>query len=138
MGMKKFYVGVKGVIHDSRGYLILLKNEKVHRETVWEVPGGRIDDSEDFEEALRRELSEELPGIEVSEIKQLLGAYRLPKDIDVDTSLVLLYFLVEAIVPETVLLSDEHSEYSWVKSVSDIPSDGINDEIRQILTALVN
>jgi len=66
---------------------LVLKATKGH----WDIPGGRINGNEDFKVTLNRELSEELPGIEVSGINDFLGAYRLPKDINEDISLVLLY-----------------------------------------------
>ena len=68
--MKKFYVGVKGLIKTDQGYLIL-KHTKGHYDT----PGGRIDGNEGFEQTLRRELSEELPGISDIVVGDLVGAF---------------------------------------------------------------
>jgi 8-oxo-dGTP pyrophosphatase MutT (NUDIX family) len=117
MSLKKFYVGVKGLIRAGSGFLILK-----HESGRYDIPGGRIDDDEDFEQTLRRELNEELPGIKDVKIGNMIGAYRLHKDIDQDTSLVLLYFSVEAILPEEIELSDEHTEYLWVSTRSEIPN----------------
>lgn len=130
--MKKFYVGVKGIIKTDQGYL-LLKHSKGHFDT----PGGRIDDNEDFEQTLRRELTEELPGISDISIGELAGAFRLQKDINGDISLVLLYFLVQATLANPIILSDEHSAYLWIKSISDIP-EGLNPEIEGVLIKLFN
>lgn len=130
MGMKKFYVGIKAVIKDDRGYLVL-KAKKGHMD----IPGGRIDGDESFEQTLRREVSEELPGTVIKSIRELAGAYRVEKDIEQDTGLVLLYFLVKAKVPEKVILSKEHASYFWVNREEEIPK-GLNSEISEILRKL--
>ncbi len=64
--MKKFYVGVKAIIHDEKRGFLLLK----HNEGHYDIPGGRIDGSDDFEQTIRRELAEEVPGTELKEVKK--------------------------------------------------------------------
>lgn len=131
MGMKKFYVGVKGVVREQgKGFLLLRRDYKSG--DFWDTPGGRIDGSEEFEDTLKRELIEELPGITGIKIGDLLGAFRLQKDIDGDISLVLLYFLVDAKLPEPIRLSEEHDSHIWVSEYSKIP-EGLNPEIHKIL-----
>ncbi len=133
--MKAFYVGVKGVVRDrSRGIILLSREYKSG--DFWDTPGGRIDGDEDFEQTLQRELKEELPGIQSVRIGNLLGAFRVHKDIDEGISLVLLYFLVDAKLPEEVALSDEHQGYTWVQTRKDLPK-GLNPEIKRILTELL-
>lgn len=131
--MKKFYVGVKGVVRDRERGIILL-----YRGNYWDTPGGRIDGDEEFEDTLRRELEEELPGIKDVKVGKLLGAFRLQKDIETETSLVLLYFLVNAVLPEEVQISDEHQSFTWFSNVSDIPEEGLNPQIKSILEKLLN
>lgn len=126
--MKKFYVGVKGLIYDYNKGFLVLKATKGH----WDTPGGRMDENEDFEDTLKREIAEELPGTELKSIEGLEGVFRLPKDIDGDISLVLVYFLVTARLPEEIVLSDEHESYVWVKSVEEIP-DGLNQEVKRVI-----
>ena len=132
MTMKKFYVGVKAIIKEERGYLVL-KATKGH----WDIPGGRMDGDENFEQTIRREVSEELPGAEVTSVNNLQGAFRLPKYIDGDTSLVLLYFLVDAKLPKEVKLSEEHESYVWINGAEDLP-EGLNPEIDRILQNLLS
>jgi 8-oxo-dGTP pyrophosphatase MutT (NUDIX family) len=128
--MKKFYVGIKAVVRDGdKGILLLHRDYKSG--DYWDTPGGRIDGAEKFEDTLRRELNEELPGINNIQIGELAGAHRVQKDIEGDTSLVLLYFLVSAILPEPVAVSDEHESYMWVKNKNEIP-EGLNPVIRKI------
>lgn len=130
MSMKKFYVGVKGLVREERGYLLLSKSHQSG--DFWDTPGGRMDETEDFEDTLRREMAEELPGIEIISVGGLLGAHRLNKDIEAGTGLVLLYYLVEARLPDNVVLSEEHNSHLWVKSRKNIP-EGLNDSLRAIL-----
>lgn len=129
--MKTFYVGIKGIIFNNQKGVLLLK-----RGDFWDIPGGRMDDDEEFLDTLRRELAEELPGIEVQEVGELLGAHRVQKDIDGEISLVLLYFEVKATLPEPVKLSDEHDDYLWVKSKTEIP-ESLNKEVTSILQELL-
>lgn len=131
--MKKFYVGIKAVVtDDSKG--ILLLGRDYASGNFWDTPGGRIDDDENFEQTLKRELSEELPGITDIKLQKLVGATRIHKDIETDTGLVLVYFSVNAKLPEPINLSDEHNSYKWIDRKSDIPVE-INPELARILAA---
>lgn len=132
MAMKKFYVGIKGFIRTEKGILLIQ-----HAEGHWDIPGGRMDEDEDFEDTLRRELAEEVPGCELKSVGQLQGAFRLHRDIVDDISLVLIYFLVEADVPDTINFSEEHTKHLWVKTKDDIPTE-VNPEMRKILENLTS
>jgi len=131
--MKKFYVGIKAIVHDKdRGYL-LLKHNKGH----WDIPGGRMDDGEEFKDTIEREFSEEIPGTELLDIGDLQGTFRLPHDIDGDMGLILLYFVVTAKTPGVLVVGDEHSEFLWINSGSDIPDEDVNPEMKKILYKLL-
>ena len=57
---------VAAVIRDERGRVLMCRRpDHKHMGGLWEFPGGKIQDGEDPERALARELREEL-GIEVS------------------------------------------------------------------------
>jgi ADP-ribose pyrophosphatase YjhB (NUDIX family) len=92
---KLFNVGVKGIVHTHEGYLLLRKVLN-NGEEFWDTPGGRINDDESFDEALKRELQEELPGIMIDSVGHLEGVFRVSRDIKKDIGLVLLYYSVEA------------------------------------------
>lgn len=51
---------VAGVILKDSAFLLGLRTKGAHLEGFWEFPGGKVDEGETDEEALRRELSEEL------------------------------------------------------------------------------
>ncbi len=112
--MKTFYVGIKGVIVKDGKVLILRANKAIGRRDIWEMPGGRIDGDETIEQALRRELKEELPNIKNIKIYEILHAHRLPWDIDGDKSLVLIFYRVRADFDGEPKFSDEHVDIRWV------------------------
>lgn len=97
--------------------LVLRANKAQGRRDVWEMPGGRINDDETIEQALVRELTEELPNIKNIKIHEILHAHRLARDIDGDKSLVLIYYRVTADFennkPE---ISEEHVDWQWADS----------------------
>lgn len=109
MSEKLFNVGIKAMIR--RGDKLLIVRDTEGR---WEMPGGRMDANETVEQTLRRELGEELPNIKSVQIHDIMGAYRIHKDIKPDVSLALIFYKVTAEFeggePE---LSDEHEEYRW-------------------------
>ena len=131
MAMKKFYVGVKGLVRSDKGFLIIK-----HARGYWDLPGGRLDDDEDLEDGLIRELSEELPNCKLKTIGEQIGAHRVHKDIDDDISLVLIYFIVDVEVPEVVELSHEHTEWLWVNSESDFP-EPMDPSMRKVLLSQI-
>lgn len=110
MQPKKFYVGIKGFIFSGEKLLLLQKAG----DGFWEAPGGRISDDESIEQALVRELKEELPNIKNIRPGRVVAALRLPKDIDEGTSLTLIYYRVEAGFDGEPQISDEHSAWAWV------------------------
>ncbi len=51
---------VAAVIEDAGRFLVTRRLEGVHLAGLWEFPGGKIDQGETHEQALRREILEEL------------------------------------------------------------------------------
>ena len=131
--MKKFFVGIKAIIYDETRGVLLLKHEK----GFWDVPGGRMDGNETIEQTLTREITEELPGATLKSLGKLQNAFRLQKDIVDDTSLVLLYYLVEVNLPSDIKLSDEHIEYIWLNNMKSAPDLSWNPEVMKILSGLL-
>lgn len=130
--MKNFFVGVKAVIMQDDKVLILKDSS---RPDFWDVPGGRIDDDETIEQALLRELSEELPSHKNAKIGQLLNAYRVPGSVKDDLGLVLLFYKVDVDIDGEITLSSEHTEYAWLslEEALERGSDGIKSTIRLLL-----
>ena len=51
---------VAAIIKKDNQYLIVQRNKKKHLGLKWEFPGGKVNFNETFEEALFREIKEEL------------------------------------------------------------------------------
>lgn len=109
--IKLFNVGVKGVIVRDKKVL-LLKRDLGNGQVYWDIPGGRIDCNEDIIDTLNRELVEEIPSIKSFEIKEILHVYRLPRDIEKDLGLLLIFYKVN-VEDFQVKLSGEHCGYKW-------------------------
>lgn len=62
--MKTVHVAVGVVIDEANRVLVSLRAKQAHQGGLWEFPGGKCEPGETIEEALRRELDEEL-GIQV-------------------------------------------------------------------------
>ena len=84
----------------------------------WSLPGGGVEDGELIEEALRREVREEL-GIEIDQIESLFFRDLLHTKVrDGASELIYMVFLVFACraVGTEIDLSEEFDEYAWVAS----------------------
>ncbi len=61
--IKLFNVGIKGLIEDTEGRILVLKSSlKGHRmptEAYWDIPGGRIEEGQNVLDVLKREIEEE-------------------------------------------------------------------------------
>lgn len=100
---------VAAVIKKNDQYLIVQRNKHKHLGLKWEFPGGKVDDGESFEEALQREIKEELD-LKISIDKKIAKqAYRDDK-IDI-----LLHYYECKLVTEKIVLY-EHEDYKWVYS----------------------
>jgi len=101
----RFPVSVKGVVIRS-GQVVLLRNEREE----WELPGGKLEASEDPPECLAREIAEEL-SLEV-EVRGLLDAwvYAITPEVRV---LILGYGCVDRAPEREARLSHEHKALRW-------------------------
>jgi 8-oxo-dGTP diphosphatase len=108
---KKFGVAVKAMIKNNKDeYLVLSKSDKddINPKQI-DIPGGRLEFGEDFEEALKREVKEEL-GIDI-EVGNCSRVWSLIKD---DLHLVGITFNAK-FMKGNIELSFEHDNYFWLK-----------------------
>ena len=96
---------VAAVIKKNDQYLIVQRNTHKHLGLKWEFPGGKVDDGESFEEALQREIKEELD-LKISIDKKIAKqAYR-----DDKIDILLHYYECKPVTEEIVLY--EHEDYN--------------------------
>ena len=70
-----FQIGIKAIIRNDENQILLLKNKD-----YWDIPGGRIDQCEDIETTLLRELNEEI-GVNHIAKKQLWDVVKSVKQL---------------------------------------------------------
>ena len=104
--MDKFDVVAAIIIKDDK-FFIAQRNRNKHMGLSWEFPGGKVEKNESFENALKREIKEEL-NIEIK-IMNKLGEENY-KDEKINVKLH--YFICEHIRGKLKL--NEHEESAWV------------------------
>jgi len=98
---------VAAVIKKNNKYFIAQRNRHKHFAFHWEFPGGKVDNDESFEQALKREIYEEL-SINIKIKKKITSEKYKDDKIDVEVH----YFLCE-LTDEDIILS-EHEDMKWV------------------------
>ena len=99
---------VAAVIKKNNLYFIAQRNRNKHFAYYWEFPGGKVDNQETFENALKREIKEEL-SINISVFKHIASEKHKDEKIDVNVH----YFLCE-LLNENIILS-EHEDMKWLR-----------------------
>ena len=98
---------VAAIIKKGNLYLIVQRNRNKHLGLKWEFPGGKVYSNETFEEALKREIKEEL-NITVNMHEKI--AEEKYKDDKID--IVLHYYLCSH--KSGAMKLSEHEAFSWV------------------------
>ena len=112
-----------GFIQNNRGEILFVKraDDDEFLPGLWELPGGGTEYGEKLQESLQREVKEEC-GLDVTVTHPLcVHTYILTND-DEDVQRVEVTFLCKLRKEQPVVLSFEHSQYTWVKpeNVSEI------------------
>lgn len=120
---KLFFVGIKGLVENAAGDILLLKADVTkHRgnvEPYWDIPGGRIDEDEkgNAQDTLKREIFEETGVEEVQGIKfvtTVISNHQIPLEGDKKAGLVLMVYKVKIPKDSDIKISREHVAYEWV------------------------
>ena len=98
---------VAAIIKKNNHYLIAKRNRDKYMGLMWEFPGGKVEGSETFEEALSREILEEL-NVSITIHNKI--AEEKYKDDEID--IVLHYFVCTLNQGELIL--SEHEAIEWV------------------------
>ena len=104
--MDKFDVVAAIIIKDDK-YFIAQRNRNKHMGLSWEFPGGKVEEGESFEIALKREIEEEL-NIEIN-IKNKLGEENYQDD---KINVKLHYFICSHANGDIIL--SEHEDSAWI------------------------
>ena len=117
-----------GVIKNSAGEVLISQRAKTaHQGGLWEFPGGKLEENESAEQALKRELQEEL-GIVVQHCQPLITI----RHDYADLSVLLIVFLVDNFTG--VAIGREHQAIKWVLA-SELNNDAFPEANKTIITA---
>lgn len=126
-------IGVKVIIKNSQGlYLLVQRTDTLSndQQNAWDIPGGRIEPTEDLATALAREVREEI-NVELTGTPKLLTA----QDIFVpakELHVVRLTYLVQMDIDD-VTLSSEHQAHKWI-TLEEAMDMNIEPYLNQVLT----
>jgi len=118
MAEQQFQIGIKGLIRNSAGKILLLKVPAWGgNPEYWDLPGGRMDPGETFEQTLRRELQEEI-GVAYDGVPKQLMAVLSSVTIPVGAEKIPLVLLAyEVTLPDgtSIKLGDDEPEeaFDW-------------------------
>lgn len=116
--LNTYYIGVKAIIYDrsTASILILEKSAGNDSDIFFDLPGGRIEDSESLEQTLARELLEEIGlAIDPTEIDQNpIGMAQVTNNLlNTNVGLCLAYIPLSVDQQCELSLSSEHRSGSW-------------------------
>ena len=99
---------VAAVIKKNNLYFIAQRNRNKHFAYYWEFPGGKVNKQETFENALKREIKEEL-SINIKVFNHIASEKHKDEKIDVNVH----YFLCESLNKNIIL--SEHEDMKWLQ-----------------------
>lgn len=115
-----FHLGVKALIKNKRGKLLLLRVNptKLHgeRKDYWDLPGGRVQYGETMEDTMRREIQEETGITSILDalpLQMVLSNIRIPVGHSNSVGLILSIYTCTVSENVDVHISDEHISFAW-------------------------
>jgi 8-oxo-dGTP diphosphatase len=110
-----FHLGIKILLQNHKGEILLLEKQHRTKGAFWELPGGRIQKGESVMQALQREVEEEtgFKGIEGSfPLDMFLTNIRISTVIG-EVGLILSVYRCSISFTFTPQLSSEHTNFGW-------------------------
>jgi 8-oxo-dGTP diphosphatase len=124
----RFAVTAGAIITDNRGRVLLLKH-RFRPGTGWGMPGGFMEEGEQPDEAVRRELREEV-GLEVETLELFTTrAFKIPRQVEI-------VFTARA-VGDTNELNFEIQKAAWF-FLNELPKELPKDQVQLIKRALAD
>jgi len=112
MPVKSFQLSIHVILRNERNQILLLRRSLTSKINPgkWDLPGGKIDEGENFNEALSREVAEE-----TSLPVNITGVAGVNESDTVVDDFIIVTLIMEGIVGSgTVKLSNEHDDFVWV------------------------
>jgi 8-oxo-dGTP pyrophosphatase MutT (NUDIX family) len=121
------------VIYNNDGKIFLMKSPKWKK---WIIPGGEIKKGETEEEALRREIHEEL-GIDIKNLQRIGKKIKFPSSDfkDEKTKFIFIDFFVEACSTD-ITPNEEISEWNWFTTDESLKLD-LLDTTRELIEKFI-
>lgn len=135
--MSKIKLSVCGVIVYQSKFLIVKRSETDDfLPNCWEFPGGGVEDGESIENALVRELKEEI-GLDISnEYPQLIGISEEFMNEDKTERYLQLNYKIVLDKEPNMTLSSEHVAYDWADTTDSRLDDFIKKIAKQLDTTI--
>lgn len=105
-----FLIGPRATIYNTKTNKVLLL-QRNDGNNVWEIPGGKRENSEDIVDALKREVQEET-GLIINEYKLVYVSPIFENHPFLKSFLNIGYLCL--VDNSDVVISDEHLDYKWV------------------------
>lgn len=109
MSKNSFNTVAKGIIFNEDKFLIVKRSIKSSNGATWEIPGGKLENSETINECLHREVQEEV-GLDIA-VHKFLYRWEIPR-INFKSTIGYTYLCKTSC--KEVYLSKEHSEFAWI------------------------
>lgn len=118
MNEDSFHLGIKGLIRNQAGELLLVRVSPKHTggRDYWDLPGGRMHKGSSVEATLRREIEEEIGVRDVEigrRVDMILSTIRIPLQNGSDVGLILSIYACRIPADADLTLSGEHTEREW-------------------------
>lgn len=114
--LDSFHLGVKALIFNPQGKMLVLERDHPLKKLYWDIPGGRLQKGETPQVTLCREVKEEI-GLEITdELKPfatILTEIRIPTG-EESVGLIFSIFQYNLSAPFEPVLSDEHINFEWL------------------------
>lgn len=140
MAEQLFHIGIKALIVNDEGSILLFSIEKPDGTIKWDMPGGRMDEDETFLQTLNRELLEEIGCSFVNDPEYFdttLATVKVPIS-GQEAGLVLITYRIEISDDAEIILSDSTTGYKWAtpKDAADLLSTKYPTEFTERISQL--